>query len=91
MFEELTYEDVKLLIDAVDKWVRADQAASIIAGLTLGAMAGEEDAADVFRQVVAGEAEKADKREEIATLLKAKLIRLRDRLMIQEVGKEIGK
>lgn len=91
MFEELTYEDAKILIEAVDKWVRADQAASIIAGLTLGAMAGEEDAAEVFRSVVKGEAEKADEREEIATLLKAKLIRLRDRLMIQEVGKEIGR
>ncbi len=90
--ENLTVEELDTLIEALDAWTTADRSDRMLVGLIIGAMVSKEDSsagAKFFEGITDGTAEKMESRKEVATLLKAKLIKMRDALMVQEVSREL--
>lgn len=87
--DELTVQDIDVLIEAVEAWITAESRSKLLAGLIVGAMAGNGDSErsfDVFHKITEGREDGEASRKETAIMLKAKLLKLRDRLMIAEVA-----
>lgn len=82
--EQLTVSEINTLIEALDAWTTASKTSKMLGGLIFGALLsrGEEEGAskgaEIVQKMQEGEEEKQHQREEIAVMLKAKLIKLRD-------------
>lgn len=90
---ELTIHDIDILIEAVDAWVISSKTTSMLGGLVFGAMlsrGGDVNEGKSFvESMMKGEDEKEQTRKEIAITLKAKLLKMRDQIMIGEVASSI--
>lgn len=88
----LTYEDVKILLDAVDEWKDApssDGFSGALLGLMINGEKTKEDRQIEFSKGLEEARRKSKSRQETAVLLKAKLIHLRDSLAIEDINSEI--
>lgn len=93
--EQLTVSEINTLIEALDAWTTSSKTSKMLGGLIFGALLsrGEEDGADkgqeIFKKMNEGEEEKQKQREEIAIMLKAKLIKLRDTVEASEFANSV--
>jgi hypothetical protein len=83
--ENLTISEINTLIEALDAWTTASKTSSMLAGIMFGAMVAgasgdTSDAKKLMDKMNDGEDEKQKMREEIAIVLKSKLLRIRDRI-----------
>lgn len=89
MLDELTTEDIDTLIEAADAWAVASKRDSILVGLMMGMMLRGEMGKEAMTSAMAGEDEKERARKETVALIKAKLIKARDRMAIREATKNL--
>jgi hypothetical protein len=91
-----TSDEIDILMEAVTEWTTASKTGSMLAGLFMGAMVcgGDKKRAgegkDAVKRMMDGEDEKQKMREEQAILLKAKLIQMRDQVIVSEISKQIS-
>lgn len=89
----LTIQDLDVLMEADDAWVGSSKASSMLGGLVFGALLSRGDEAstgtEFFKKMMDGEDEKEKSRNEIAITLKAKLLKLRDQLVVKEMTSDI--
>ena len=94
MIEELTEQDVNVLMEAIDAWITSAKSTRLLAGLFIGALSAEKDGVDAaqkkFEEISNGGEDENTRREEVAILLKAKLLKIRDRIVASEFGKSAG-
>ena len=91
----LTVQDYDTLIEAVDSWISASKRDTLLTSVFMGSLLAKAGAIDEAKEMVemmtSGEDEKVERRKETATLLKAKLIQLRDKAAVAEVSAELRK
>jgi hypothetical protein len=89
---ELTVAEINTLIEAVDAWISADKTNSMLAGLFMGALISQgedgdpEKGKEAMNKMMEGSEEKKKSREDQGTLLKAKLIMMRDKAEVKELA-----
>jgi len=96
--EQLTVSEINTIIEALDAWTTSSRTSSMLGGLIFGALLsrgeegeGAEKGAEIVKKMTEGEEDKQKQREEIAILLKAKLIKLRDVVEAQEFASTLEK
>lgn len=84
---ELTIEDIDVLIEAVEKWETADASDDLMFGMMGIMLAGSKENADkILKEQEVDRANSKEKRQvkkERAVLLKAKLIQMKDAMIIK--------
>ena len=93
--EQLTVAEINTIIEALDAWTTSSKTSSLLGGLVFGAMmageqeGGAEKAKDFVKEMTQGEDEKQKQREEIAVMLKAKLIKMRDGIEVKDFAQSL--
>jgi len=82
--DTLTIADLDILIKAVDNWVEYDRLSSTMMGIVFGGMVGGEMGVGFFKDMMAGTKEEMSNRKDTAIVLKAKLLKIKDKLVISE-------
>jgi hypothetical protein len=92
---DLTVEEINMLIEAVSAWIDADENKTILASLISGAMMvgqdniGVEKARDYVNEAAQGARVAKRAREEQGTMLKAKLLTMRNKAEVREVAQSL--
>ena len=93
--EQLTVGEINTIIEALDAWTTSSRTTSLLGGLIFGAMmsrgedGGVETAKVFVNKMTEGEEDKQKQREEIAVMLKAKLIKLRDSIEAKDFAETL--
>lgn len=88
--DKLTKDDIKVLAEALDAWISKDLAGDLM-GLIIGSTIPKGEQRDKFdaheREIRKENIARTENRKERATILKAKLYVMRDKLEVDEITK----
>jgi len=83
---QLTIEEFNILIVAVDDWKNSDGTSGLLFGILLGGLTKDREGAN---EMMEQGKKDSQAKSETASLLKAKLIKMKDALLIKEATEHI--